>query len=227
LAVPCLADFPSVFLASVAVALGLLFGSLLNVVVHRVPRGESIVWPGSRCPSCGQPIRAWDNLPVLSYLLLLGRSRCCKTPISPRNPVIEAIGGLYALAIVEVQIGTLPPETSVLVVLAWFTSSLAFGLGLVAAAFIYLEHLNLPDPITYGGIALGVVTVPLRDPMTFVDALLGGVVGFLIVWLPFDRLYRLIRGKVGTGLGDAKLAQLPQLGGPRDFFGWFGRRGKG
>lgn len=214
---PCLADFPPVFLASVAVALGLLFGSFLNVVVHRVPRGESIVWPGSRCPSCGQPIRAWNNLPVLSYLLLLGRSRCCRTPISPRYPVIEAIGGLYALAIVEVQIGSLPPETSMLVVLAWFMSSLALGLGLVAAAFIDLEHLYLPDPITYGGIALGIVTVPLRHPMTFVDSLIGGTIGFLIVWLPFDWLYRLIRGKVGMGLGDAKLVALAGV-----WFGWQG-----
>jgi len=215
--VPCLADFPHIFLASVAIALGLLFGSFLNVVVHRVPRGESVVWPGSRCPGCGQPIRAWDNLPVISYLILLGRSRCCKTQISPRYPLIEAIGGLYAYAIVEVQVGSLPAETSIWLALGWFTSSLALGLGLVAAAFIDLEHLYLPDPITYSGIVLGIATVPLRQPMTFIDSLLGGVIGFLVVWLPFDRLYRLVRGRVGMGLGDAKLVALAGV-----WFGWEG-----
>jgi leader peptidase (prepilin peptidase) / N-methyltransferase len=217
LVVPCLADFPSFFLVSVAVALGLLFGSFLNVVVHRVPRGESIVWPGSYCPGCGQPIRAWDNLPILSYLILLGRSRCCKSRISPRYPLIEAISGLYAYAIVQVQIDALPPETSIAIGLAGFLSSLALGLGLVAAAFIDLEHLYLPDPITYGGIALGLITLPLRHPMTWQDALLGGALGFFIVWLPFDVLYRWIRGRVGMGLGDAKLVALAGV-----WFGWQG-----
>ncbi len=213
----CLAEFPPAFLVLVAVALGLLFGSFLNVVVHRVPRGESVVWPGSHCPGCGQPIRALYNLPILSYLFLLGRSRCCKTQISPRYPLIEAIGGLYAYAILEVQIGALPSETSIAIALAWFASSLALGLGLVAAAFIDLEHLYLPDPITYGGIVLGLLTVPLRHSMTWVDSLLGGAIGFLIVWLPFDRLYRLIRGRVGMGLGDAKLLALAGV-----WFGWQG-----
>jgi leader peptidase (prepilin peptidase) / N-methyltransferase len=217
LGVPRLADFPPIFLASLAVALGLLFGSFLNVVIHRVPRGESIVWPGSRCPNCGQPIRALDNLPILSYLLLLGRSRCCRSRISARYPIIEGIGGLYALAIVQVQINALPVDTSIAVGLVWFLSSLALGLGLVASAFIDLTHLYLPDPITFGGIALGLVTVPLHRQMTFVDALLGGVVGFLIVWLPFDRLYRVIRGRVGMGLGDAKLVALAGV-----WFGWQG-----
>lgn len=213
----CLADFPPFFLASVAVALGLLFGSFLNVVVHRVPRGESVVWPGSRCPGCGQPIRAYDNLPVLSYLVLLGRARCCRARISPRYPIIEAIGGLYALAIVKIQIEALPGDTSIGIALAWFASSLALGLGLLASAFIDLEHLYLPDPITYGGIALGLATVPLRQSLSWMDALFGGIVGFLIVWLPFDRLYRWIRGRVGMGMGDAKLVALAGV-----WFGWQG-----
>jgi leader peptidase (prepilin peptidase) / N-methyltransferase len=217
LAVPCLADFPPIFLASVAVALGLLFGSFLNVVVYRVPRGESIVWPGSRCPGCGRPIRAFDNLPVLSYLFLLGRSRCCKTKISPRYPIIEAIGGLYALAIARIQIETLPADTSIAVALGWFSSSLALGLALLALAFIDLEHLYLPDPITFGAIALGLVTIPLRHQVTWVESLIGGAVGFLVVWLPFDRLYRIIRGRVGMGLGDAKLVALAGV-----WFGWQG-----
>lgn len=217
LVVLCLADFPPYFLATVAVALGLLFGSFLNVVVYRVPRGESVVWPGSHCPGCGRPIRAYDNLPVLSYLFLLGRARCCKARISPRYPLIEAIGGLYALAIVKVQLETLPQETSILIALAWFASSLALGLGLLASAFIDLEHMYLPDPITFGGIALGLATVPLRQSMTYADSIIGGIVGFLVVWLPFDRLYRLVRGRVGMALGDAKLVALAGV-----WFGWQG-----
>lgn len=214
---PCLADFPPIFLASVAIALGLLFGSFLNVVIYRVPRGESIVWPGSRCPRCGKPIRAFDNLPVLSYLLLVGRARCCKATISPRYPIIEAISGFYAFAIVKVQIEALPPDTSIAIAFAWFASSLALGLGLLASAFIDLEHLYLPDPITFGGIALGLLTIPLRHETSWLDSLIGGAVGFLVVWLPFDRLYRLIRGRVGMGLGDAKLVALAGV-----WFGWQG-----
>ncbi|HEY5955915.1 MAG TPA: prepilin peptidase [Polyangiaceae bacterium] len=214
---PCLADFPPIFIACVAVALGLLFGSFLNVVVHRVPRGESVAWPGSHCPHCSKPIRAFDNLPVLSYLVLLGRARCCGVRISPRYPIIEAISGLYAFAIVRVQIEALPTDTSIAVALAYFATSLALGLGLIASAFIDLEYFYLPDPITYGGIALGLLTVPLRHQTTWTESAVGGLIGFLIVWLPFDRLYRLIRGQVGMGLGDAKLVALAGV-----WFGWAG-----
>src|SRR5262249_19807359 len=98
---PSLADFPPWFLIVFAVALGLVLGSFLNVVIHRLPRGESLAFPGSHCPHCGQPIKPRDNVPVLSYLVLLGRSRCCKTPISPRYPLVEAIGGLVAWAVMR------------------------------------------------------------------------------------------------------------------------------
>src|SRR5262245_11591944 len=73
-----------------AAALGALIGSFLNVCIYRLPRGESIVWPGSHCPSCGSPIAWYDNIPVLSYLFLLGRCRKCGVPISMRYPVVEA-----------------------------------------------------------------------------------------------------------------------------------------
>ncbi|MGE5783743.1 MAG: prepilin peptidase [Myxococcales bacterium] len=214
---PCLADFPPIFLATVAITLGLLFGSFLNVVVYRVPRGESVVWPGSRCPGCGKPIRAFDNLPVLSYLVLLGRARCCKAKISARYPIIEALSGLYAFAILRVQIEALPGDTSIWIALLWFASSLALGLSLLASAFIDLEHLYLPDPITYGAMVLGLLTIPLRRELTWLESFIGGLVGFLIVWLPFDRLYRVLRGRAGMGLGDAKLVALAGI--------WFGWRG--
>lgn len=214
---PCLAEFPPAFLATIAVALGLLFGSFLNVVIYRVPRAESVVWPGSHCPHCGKPIRAFDNLPVLSYALLLGRARCCKAPISLRYPLIEAISGLYAYALWKLLVEPLPADTSILLAAGILASSLALGLSLIAAAFIDLEHMYLPDPISYGGIVLGFVTIPLRHQVTWTESLIGGVIGFLVVWLPFDRLYRLLRGRAGMGLGDAKLVALAGV-----WFGWQG-----
>ena len=77
-----------------ALCLGLVVGSFLNVVVHRVPRGESIVQPGSHCPRCATPIKAWNNVPLLSYLWLRGRCRDCQAPISARYPAIELVTGL-------------------------------------------------------------------------------------------------------------------------------------
>jgi leader peptidase (prepilin peptidase)/N-methyltransferase len=212
--VPILGDFPPVFLSTIAIALGLVFGSFLNVVVYRLPRGMNVAWPGSTCPGCGKPIAAYDNLPVLSWLLLLGRARCCRAPISPRYPVIEAIGGLYAWAIVETQILTLPEETGIGHATLYFCCSLGLGLSLVAAAFIDLEHFYLPDVLTFFATALGLASIFLRTDIDLKASLIGGVVGFLVVWLPFDRLYRLIRGRVGMGLGDAKLVMLAGV--------WFG-----
>jgi leader peptidase (prepilin peptidase)/N-methyltransferase len=215
--VPILSDFPPLFLNAVAIALGLVFGSFLNVVIHRLPRGQNVAWPGSTCPKCGTPIAAYNNLPVLSWLLLLGRSRCCKTPISPRYPLIEAIGGLYAWAIVQTQIACLPEETGIGLVLLTFACHLGLGLSLVAAAFIDLEHLYLPDVLTFFGVALGFVSVFFRTDIELKTSLIGAVFGFLVVWLPFDVLYRRLRGRVGMGLGDAKLVLLAGT--------WFGISG--
>ncbi len=212
-----LVDFPPVFLVGVAVALGLVFGSFLNVVIHRLPRGENLAFPASRCPGCGKPIAARDNVPVLSWLLLRGRARCCGTKISPRYPLVELIGGLVALAVVRVIVLDLPAETPAWKIPVVFFCYLALGLGLVAAAFIDMEHLYLPDAITLGGTVLGVASVPLRSEVNFVDSLIGVVSGFLLIWLPFIFLYQRIRGRPGMGLGDAKLVMLAGA-----WFGWFG-----
>ena len=203
-------------MTAVAVALGLAFGSFLNVVIYRLPRGESLSHPGSRCPGCGQPIRAFDNVPVLGWLLLRGRARCCKIWISPRYPLVEALGGLLAWAIVRAIIFELPDETVWWKVVLLFALYLALALGLLAAAFIDLDHMYLPDPITIGGAVFGILSVPLRGA-TFSDALLGAAIGFLVVWLPFDFLYGKLRGLPGMGLGDAKLVMLAGA--------WFGWRG--
>lgn len=211
-----LAEFPASFLVVVAVSLGLLFGSFLNVVIHRVPRGENIATPPSSCPACGTRIRPWDNVPVLSWLLLRGRARCCGAKIAPRYPLVEALGGLLGWAVMQGIVLGLPGETPLaragLLFLIYFTLTL----GLLAALFIDLDHMLLPDSITLGGIALGVITLPLRDTH-WLDALLTGAVGFGGVWLLFILGYRWLRGRDGMGLGDAKLLALAGV--------WFGATG--
>lgn len=214
---PTLADLPPPLILGVAVSLGLLFGSFLNVVIHRLPREQSVVSPGSRCPACGTPIRAYDNVPVLSWLILRGKSRCCGAKISARYPLVELLGGLFAWALVETVVADLAPETAWWRVFVVFALYLALGLGLIAAAFIDLEHMLLPDEITIGGTLLGIVTVPLRPEATWLGALGGAVFGFLLIWLPFDLLYRALRGQSGMGLGDAKLVMLAGA-----WFGWPG-----
>lgn len=212
-----LSDLPLWFVRTFVVAFGLLWGSFLNVVIYRVPLSMSVVRPGSRCPACGEPIGALQNIPILSYALLRGRARCCRARISPRYPFVEAIGGVLALAIFEVIVLRLPPGTSMGRVLAIFTAHFALALALVAAAFIDMEYMYLPDGITYGGAVLGFATSSFRE-MTFAQSLIGGAVGFGVVWLPFIFLYPKIRdGRVGMGLGDAKLLMLAGM--------WFGLTG--
>jgi leader peptidase (prepilin peptidase)/N-methyltransferase len=210
-----LTELPYGFWATVAVALGLILGSFLNVVIHRLPRGESVVSPPSSCPGCGARIRPFDNVPVVSWLLLRGRARCCGVPISPRYPVVEAIGGLSGWASLELVLAQATGGSD-LAALGLFSAYLALCLGLVAGIFIDLEFMLLPDEITLGGAALGLATTPLRH-VEWTDSLLGAAVGFCIVWLPFHLGYRLLRGHPGMGLGDAKLLALSGA-----WFGWPG-----
>jgi leader peptidase (prepilin peptidase) / N-methyltransferase len=213
--------FPPAFLRVFAVLMGLLWGSFLNVVIYRVPRDMSVVRPASHCPACGAAVRPWLNVPVVSYVILRGKASCCGAKLSPRYPLVEAIGGVISLAILEVLILTMDPSTPVWRVGAVYVAHLALGLGMVAAAFIDLEHMILPDSITIGGAILGVGTATLRSrdglDITMTDSLVGAAVGFLVVWLLFDVLYRKLRGGSGMGLGDAKLLALAGA-----WFGWEG-----
>ncbi|MCC6556503.1 MAG: prepilin peptidase [Polyangiaceae bacterium] len=212
-----ISDFPAWYLRAFALAFGLVWGSFLNVVIYRVPREMSVVRPGSHCPACGRPIRPWDNVPVLGWLLLRGRARCCGVKVSPRYPLVEAAGGALSLAILEAIILRLPEGTFIGRALAIYVADLALALGLLAATFIDLEHMYIPDPITLGGAVLGVATSSFRS-MSFLDALIGAAAGFAIVWLPFVVIYPRIRGgRVGMGLGDAKLLLLAGA-----WFGWGG-----
>jgi len=215
-------DLSSTFLRTVAIVFGLLWGSFLNVVIYRVPRGMSVVSPPSHCPGCGKPVAAYDNVPVLSYFILRGRARCCGAKMSPRYPIVETIGGALSLAIVEVVIRQLSPDTSLARAAAIYGADFALCMALVAAAFIDAEHMYLPDSITIGGTILGIGTASLRD-MTYVQALTGAGFGFVGVWLPFVVLYKLVRKRAGMGLGDAKLTMLAGawLGWPGAIFVFF------
>lgn len=213
-----LGEMPPWFYRGLATILGLLWGSFLNVVIYRGPRGMSVVRPASRCPACGKEIEAWRNIPLVSWVLLRGKAACCGVPVSPRYPLVEAIGGLLGWAIVEKLVLTLPPSTSLLHAGAVFVSAFTLALALVAATFIDLEHMYIPDLVTIGGTVLGIATFSLRQPpLSLLDAVVGAVAGFAIIWLPFGLLYRLIRGRTGMGMGDAKLVML--AGG---WFGWPG-----
>src|SRR5262245_23744077 len=103
-------DLPGLLVYGFALLLGLFGGSFLNVVIHRVPRGMSIVRPASHCPACGAKLRLYDNIPIISYLALRGRARCCKAKISPRYPAVELIGGALGVALASDLVVRLPGD---------------------------------------------------------------------------------------------------------------------
>jgi leader peptidase (prepilin peptidase)/N-methyltransferase len=210
-----LADLPLWFLRATAIAFGLIWGSFLNVVIYRLPRDMSVVRPGSTCPGCKKPIAWYDNIPVFSWLILRGRARCCGTPISPRYPLVEAIGGALSLAIVEVILRGLPPTEPLGRALAIYGANFALCMGLVAAAFIDAEYMHLPNSITYGGTILGLGTASFRE-MSYIEAIGGACVGFAILFI-VNFVYKRIRGRAGAGIGDAKLLMLAGA-----WFGWAG-----
>jgi leader peptidase (prepilin peptidase)/N-methyltransferase len=178
--------------AAVAVAFlgGLIVGSFVTVVAHRVPRGESIVGPRSHCPACGVQIAAYDNVPVVSWLLLRGRARCCGTALSPRYPLTElALGVLYALTVIvlwgdggEIALG------------------LVFVTALLAVTLTDLERRIIPNKILIAAAVAGAAIAALSDPGSLPEraiaaAAAGGIL--FLVALAYPR---------GMGLGDVKLA---------------------
>lgn len=131
-------DLPFPFYAVFAFVLGLIFGSFLNVVIHRVPRGESILFPGSHCAACGAPVKAFDNIPLISFALLGGRCRSCRARISFSYPMVELLAGLMLVAIVF-KTG---PSWEALI-------EFAFACIMISLVFIDARHRLLPDVITY------------------------------------------------------------------------------
>jgi leader peptidase (prepilin peptidase)/N-methyltransferase len=181
---------------------GSIVGSFLNVCIWRLPREESIVFPPSRCPACGAGIRPRDNLPILGWLLLRGRCRDCREPISPRYPLVELL-------------------TAVLFLLAYRkagpTWELLAGLVLLSAmvviVFIDLDHMIIPDVITLPGIVLGLLLTPLL-PHTLLSGVVGAAVGGLYFYLAAV-ISHLVLKKEGMGGGDIKMAAM--MGA---FLGW-------
>lgn len=187
---------PFWFLVLWAGLVGLVVGSYLNVLVHRLPLGQSTVRPRSRCPACGAAIRARDNLPVLSWLLLRGRCRDCGAAISPRYPLIEAATGtLFAACVLCFGFA---PEAAAAAVL---------GTLLLALAAIDLDHFLLPDKLTLPGIALGLVAQWLLPSGSLVAGLRGALVGAGLL-LAIAGAWELLRGVEGMGLGDVKMLAM-------------------
>lgn len=175
------------------VFLGLCFGSFLNVVIHRLPRGMSLVRPRSACPACGAPVRARDNLPVIGWVLLRGRCRDCGVGISIRYPLVELLGAASVLTACLASAGPAAAALRSLLLLA-----------LVAVLFIDLDHKLILDVMTLPGIALGLAVAPLIGT-TRTDALIGAAAGYAV----FESLrlgWRRWRGEDGLGGGDVKLA---------------------
>jgi leader peptidase (prepilin peptidase) / N-methyltransferase len=185
--VSLLAVFGSIF--------GLVFGSFISVVVYRVPRGESVVRPRSRCPGCGSEIRARDNIPVVSYVLLRGRCRQCGTRISPVYPVIElATGVLFALAV-------LVHESLVrLLLVAPFLATM------VAVAVIDAQRRIIPNRIIYPALLVYAPAIVLADLLTEDVQALDGALGLLAYAGPLFLIALVIPR--GMGMGDVKLAAL-------------------
>ena len=219
-----LASSPLAFVLS-AFILGLLVGSFLNVVIYRLPlmmirdwkiqsremlelppepqpETFNLILPHSRCPHCSHRIRAWENIPVVSYLFLGGKCSQCKAPISKRYPLVELSCGLLS-AFIAWHFG-FGWEAGAMLVLTW---------GLLAMSLIDADHQLLPDAIVLPLLWLGLIVNSFGLFTSLTDALWGAVAGYLVLWCVFW-LFKLITGKEGMGYGDFKLlAMLGAWGG--------------
>jgi leader peptidase (prepilin peptidase) / N-methyltransferase len=194
---------PHLLLDVYAALFGLIAGSYLNVVIHRLPRGLSTVRPGSSCPACGVPIRARDNLPLLSFLLLGGRCRACRAPIGWRYPLVEATTAAFFVASLE-RFGP-----SLAAIAAALFCCLMIALGLID-----LEHYILPDRLTFPGIAVGLALAHWLPWGGFWHALAGALLGAGVL-LAIYGAWWVLRREEGMGLGDVKMLAL--IGA---FLGW-------
>jgi leader peptidase (prepilin peptidase)/N-methyltransferase len=177
---------------------GLVFGSFLNVIIFRLPRGMSLMKPPSSCPGCGARIKPYDNVPVLSYVILGGKCRSCGRKISPVYPAVEALTALGFVLVFFNSGRTLGLE---------FIAGCVFTSALIALGFIDYYHQILPDAITLPGLVLALVYSFFRDDLTFRDALIGAVAGAGFLLLVYGA-YLLIRKKEGLGMGDVTMLLL-------------------
>ncbi len=199
--------------------MGLVIGSFLNVCIYRLPRKESIAFPGSHCPHCGKGIRPYDNIPVLSYLLLMGKCRFCRQPISIQYPVVELLAGLSFYACFSAW-GMAP---------ATFVNSI-FLSAIIVLIFTDYHHQILPNVLTLPGIAAGIILSPFQDAAFFKDAIsynlaelistdnpdawlpwVGSITGALIgggVLFVVAMGYQALRKRQGLGMGDVKMMAM-------------------
>jgi leader peptidase (prepilin peptidase)/N-methyltransferase len=208
---------PATLIAIFVFCFGLIIGSFLNVCILRIPERKSIVLPSSACPKCGAPIRPYDNIPVVSYLLLGGKCRSCKTKISPMYPLVEILTALLFFACYRAF--GLTPEA-----LKWAV----FSALMVVLVFTDFRERILPDAVNYTGFALGLSlslftrpadgaaswmagrvfdSPPPAAALSLADALLGAAVGSGLLWLVSEAYFRL-RRREGMGLGDVKMMLL-------------------
>jgi leader peptidase (prepilin peptidase) / N-methyltransferase len=204
--------------------LGLVIGSFLNVCILRIPREESVVLPASHCPSCNADIKAYDNIPILSWLLLRGRCRKCKARISPLYPVVELLTGLLFLAC-YLRFGR---NITGLTDAAEFIKWSVFAALLVVLTITDIRERILPDKVNFLGLGLGLVfslfTAPIdstaewlsrrmfdfpppQPALSFGDAVLGAAAASGLLWLVAEGYFRL-RGREGMGLGDVKMMAM-------------------
>jgi leader peptidase (prepilin peptidase) / N-methyltransferase len=196
---------PSWFFYIILVLLGLILGSFYNVCIYRLPREESIAWPGSRCPHCQHSLSVLDNLPLVSFLLLKGSCRYCQTPISYQYPLVEALTG-FATVLIGWKFG-----------LSWaFLQALFLVSALLIVSFIDLSHQIIPDWISYPGIGVGLIFSWLTGSPGLWSSLIGVLTGGGVLWL-LAVGYQLLAKKEGMGGGDIKL--LAMIGA---FLGWPG-----
>jgi leader peptidase (prepilin peptidase)/N-methyltransferase len=188
-----------------AIVWGALWGSFFNVCIHRIPLYESVVSPASRCPGCGAQIRAYDNIPILSWFLLGGRCRGCRARISPRYLLVEALSTALTAALyyrfVFLGEGPLQADLSHFIVYFFFTGTL------IVLSGIDIDHKLLPAVVTYPAVPIFFVLGRLLKDVPALDAGIGLVSGYLFVRLVSDGYYHLT-GREGLGYGDGMLLSL-------------------
>lgn len=194
---------PTAIYALFALVFGLLVGSFLNVCICRLPRNESIVSPPSHCPLCSYQIRWYDNIPLISYLLLRGKCRGCGARISLQYPLVELLNGILTLSLF-LRFG----------LTAAFAAFFLFCSALVVITFIDIEHQIIPDEISLSGIVIGFILSFVVKQPDWIDSLLGILLGGGALLLVAYG-YHWLTGKDGMGGGDIKL--LAMMGA---FLGW-------
>jgi len=186
-----------------SILFGAMVGSFLNVCIARLPKEESIVWPGSHCPLCRKPIKFYDNIPLVSYLLLKGKCRQCRGSISLQYPLVEGITALSSLLLI-IKFG---PSLSYLIYFA-------FVAALIVITVIDLYHQIIPDVISLPGIGVGLLASLIIPQITFLNSLIGILLGGGSLFL-VATVYRWLFKREGMGGGDVKL--LAMIGA---FLGW-------